>query len=358
MRLLSLAVSVLLAACATCSAESAPFPIRVINLDRDTARLATVLAQLEAKGVPRDSIERQPAVLGKSLTDEELRKCTTLLSRMFATRGMIGCYLSHRDFWAHTLAREDSEWVLVLEDDVEVADDFCTRVAAAVEELQACAETRDQWDVLLIGALGCVHPEGRHGLNRINAFVSGGGRKRRRVTEQIHVPRRPFGTHAYALSKRGAAKLLARAPIATMHVDAVAWGLPELQLYCVHPMLAHQAFDDSTIGGTQRGPEALLPHICLDPYTRVTLRWAWNEPVIHLPMTPITLTIGRSLLISAFGFAIAAATGNRAFLAGHTALNLAVFFLLRYLLRPVASVGGGSAAPAIQQHEQAAMQEV
>ena len=84
------------------------------------------------------------------------------------------------------------------------------RVTAAVNELQGCDETRDQWDVLLLGALGCVNPSRSYGLNRINAFVSGGGREPRQVTEHIHVPRRPFGTHAYVLSKRGAAALLAR----------------------------------------------------------------------------------------------------------------------------------------------------
>jgi len=312
------------------------FPIRIINLDRDTARLAMVMKQLSSKGVPPRSIERQPAVLGSALGLEELRANSTFLSRLFATRGMIGCYLSHRAFWESTLQRKDADWVLVLEDDVQLEDDFCRRVAAAVDELQSCAETRDTWDVLLIGALGCVNPTRGYGLNRINAFVAGGGRAPRKVTEHIHVPRRPFGTHAYALSKRGAAKLLRRAAIANHHIDAVAWGLPDLQLYCVHPMLAFQAFDDSTIGGTQHAWEALIPNWTLDRYTRVTLHWAYNEPALRIPGTGVTLTIGRSLILGLLGYVAAIVSGSRLFLLAHSLLSLAVFLLLRCMVQPVA----------------------
>ena len=207
---------------------------------------------------------------------------------------------------------------------------------AAISELEACAEARGTWDVLLIGALGCVNPSGRHGLNRINAFVSGGGRKPRKLSEHIHVPRRPFGTHAYALSKRGAAKLLRRASKASIHVDAVAWGLPELNIYCVHPMLAYQAFDQpTTIGDTSGGLEERLPNICIDPYTRITLKWCFNEPVIVVPGLGMTLTIGRSLVLLVLGYAVAFITDSLILLAAHSALTVIVFCLLRVMVRPV-----------------------
>ena len=175
----------------------APYPINVINLDRDAFRWSTVKAELVSKGVPEHRIQRQPAVHGASLSAAELSTNSTLLARWFATRGIIGCYLSHRAFWKSTLEHPESGWSLVLEDDVQVEDNFATRVQSCVDELESCDP---DWDVLLVGALGCVHPEGRYGLNRVNAFVSGGGRTPRRVSDHVHVPRRPFGTHAYALS--------------------------------------------------------------------------------------------------------------------------------------------------------------
>lgn len=333
---------------AIATASSLP-SINVINLDRDTARLESVLKQLTDKGVPLESIQRQPAVLGSALSNEEMRSNTTRMARWFATRGMIGCFLSHRNFWQRTL-EGDAEWALVVEDDVEVEDNFYERVVAAVKELDGCPEAHGEWDVLMIGAIGCVNPERSFGLNRINSFVSGGGRTPKRLSEHIHVPRRPFGTHAYVLSKRGAAKLLRVASLASMHVDAVAWGIQELNLYCVHPMLAHQAFDDSTVGGTQRGPEALIPNLVIDPYTRITLRWAFNEPVINVPFTGVTLTIGRSLLLLIVGYAVAAATGSRALFAAHTMLTISCFLLLRVMVQPAAAArldddAGGAPAP-------------
>jgi len=45
------------------------------------------------------------------------------------------------------------------------------QVAAAVASLEASAVGED-WDVLLLGALGCVNPSGRHGVNRLHAAVS------------------------------------------------------------------------------------------------------------------------------------------------------------------------------------------
>jgi hypothetical protein len=169
--------------------------------------------------------------------------------------------------------------------------------------------------------------------------VATGGRKPRWVTEHVHVPRRPFGTHAYVLSRRGAAKLLQRVQLASIHVDAVAWGLRELNLFCVHPMLAFQAFADSTIGDTKGGLEERLPHLLLDPYTRITLIWVFNEPIIVVPGLGLTLTIGRAMVLLVLGFAIAAARRSPALLAAHSALTASVFLLLRQMVRPATVVG-------------------
>ena len=203
-------------------------------------------------------------------------------------------YLSHVECWRRTLAATDpnaradaradaaageapgasGRYSLIFEDDVVLQPDFRKRAAAAVAELEADPEVGPTWDVLMLGALGCVHPEGKHGLNRINSFISGGGRRARRVTERIYVPRRPYGCHAYLLSHRGAAKLMARASLANWHVDGVAWGIRDLNLYCVAPLLAHQAFvDPSTLGATMRGLEARIPRVIVDEYTKV----AWDR---------------------------------------------------------------------------------
>lgn len=268
--------------------------VHVINLDRDIDRWNTVSAELLSKGVRLPKIKRILAVNGKALTSDDLIANTTFVARHFCTRGTIGCYLSHRSFWEKMLECPE-DYQIVLEDDVVVADDFLRKVAGILNELENCEETSGgNWDVIFLGALGCVHPEGKYGLNRIAAFMSGGGRKNRQVTEHCHVPRRALGAHAYVLSKRGAEKLLRYAWTASGHVDVVAWGVPQLNILSVHPMLAHQDMrSQSTIGAITRGVETRLPRIVVDEYTGIILEWVFNAPVVRLG--PFLLTMGRSV---------------------------------------------------------------
>lgn len=316
----------------------ARIPISVINLDKDLLRWESVTAELRAKGADMDVVKRLPAVYGKELSPEELRVSTSRAARLFCTPGMIGCYLSHRNFWKKTL-EESAPSQVVVEDDVQVCEGFSERIEACVAELENNPETSGgKWDVLLLGALGCVHPEGKYKLNRINAFVAGGGRRTRRVTDHCHVPRRPFGTHAYVLSKSGAEKLLRCAGTAAYHVDAVAWGLKELNLLCCDPMLAHQAMaTPSTIGAITTGIENWLPKFKIDEYTGVTFEWAFNEPCIRLPGCGIVLTIGRCLSLGMIGFALGIAFLEQApwLLPSHATICVLLFCLLRSMVSPV-----------------------
>ena len=308
------------------SLASSSLPCFVINLERDKARLASVTEELSSNG---DGVEftRFPATDGRALTDSELRQNTTWLGRHLCTRGMIGCYCSHRRIWE--MVAESYDVAMVLEDDVALSTDFSDRAEAAVKELET-AVGQGEWDVLMLGALGCVEPNGRYGANRLTAAISGGMRRTRRLSERIHVPQRPYGTHAYLLSRRGAKKLLERVPLAVHHVDNVAWGVQSLELYLTHPMLAFQKSEaPSTVGANENGIEARLPSLVLDAYTGVTLKWTWNEPIVRFG--PLTMTLGRCLSAIAAGYALAALTASRRVLCIHTALTLANVALTRVL---------------------------
>lgn len=281
----------------------------VINLDRDKERWESVVSELTSKGVPPKRIKRIEAVYGKNLTAEDLRTNTTLVARHFSTPGTIGCYLSHRSCWEQTV-RGSNPYQLFLEDDVLVADNFQEKVAEILKEIdEDCPETKDgNWDVIFLGALGCVHPEGKYGLNRIAAIMSGGLRRPKRVLEgapHCHVPKRPLGAHAYLLSKRGAQKLLDNCWRVSGHVDVVAWGMPGLTVVSVHPMLAHQNMGSvSTIGAITKGLETRLPKLVVDHYTGIVLEWVYNAPVLQLG--PLLLTMGRSVTYILGGYVVAA----------------------------------------------------
>ena len=279
-------------------------PTIVINLPRDTSRLAAMHERLQNAHI---KFERMPAVDGSILSDIELKKMVTPLGRMLLTRGTIGCFLSHRKSWAHCISRDRP--LLILEDDAAPAADFKTSLLAAIAQL---AETDPAWDVLLVGGLGCVHPQCRYRANLLHAMMGGGPRWPRSLSAILHVPLRPFGTHAYVITPRGAQKLLALCPRANFHVDVSAWGQRNLRLYLATgtsgQLLAKQApTSASTIGGLV--DRSWLPTFIIDAYTGAEFSWAFNSPILRLG--PFVLTIGRSLSSTTVLAGFAVAFGSR-----------------------------------------------
>jgi GR25 family glycosyltransferase involved in LPS biosynthesis len=277
--------------------------LNVINLAKDTKRWDRLQKEFNShkNDLPLEKIFRLDAVNGKDLSKEEVQDNATLGARLFCTLGTIGCYISHRFFWERTLEGSDP-YQIVLEDDVVLEQDFHSRAHAMVTELEETVGT-GEWDVLLLGGLGCINPSKRYGAFVIPAFCSGGCRPPRTISEHIHIPMRPFGTHAYALSKRGAEKLLQLARKAAYHVDCVIWGMPELDLFICDPLLAYQDYSCiSTVGSITSGIETMIPtKIKMDDYTKMPLVWVWNEPVIRIPLLNVVITQGRYLIFGIIG---------------------------------------------------------
>ena len=203
------------AAATTGGAEAFKFPpMFVLNLDRAPDRWKYMLTVLDEQGL---SAERLPAVDGKNLTDAEMRTQSTQLAAFLQPRGVIGCYLSHKRFWQLVVDRNLPE-AIIFEDDVRLVDDFKGRLGDFLRRLQA--EGSKPYDVLLLGAIGRVHPEGKDNIgSRFFSSYIGGKRRLEMVSEFVYKPRRPAGTHAYMVSNSGARRLLGLCPKATFHVD-------------------------------------------------------------------------------------------------------------------------------------------
>lgn len=249
----------------------------LINLPKHTKRFEAVSAEMEAAQV---RYERAEAVDGKAMPPAEYKEKVTFMARQLMTPGMVGCFLSHQNCWRRC-AEEANGPLLVFEDDVMLTENFAEQLSTAMAELP------DDWDVLLLGALGAVHPS-YYAVNVGHAMLAGGLRVPRGAKEafsdkspkMLHTPLRPFGTHAYAISERGARKLLRRLPRANYHVDVAAWGVRSLKLYAVHPILAKQTHGDTTIGG--KADRSWLPNFVIDKYTGTDFAWAWNAPLMKL----------------------------------------------------------------------------
>lgn len=76
----------------------------LINLPHHEERFRKVTAELDAVGI---EYERADAVNGKAMTREEMKANVTLLARALLTRGMVGCFLSHRACWQRCLDDHD-----------------------------------------------------------------------------------------------------------------------------------------------------------------------------------------------------------------------------------------------------------
>jgi GR25 family glycosyltransferase involved in LPS biosynthesis len=187
-------------------------PIYVLNLDRSVQRWDRVSKELEQAGL---QAHRFPAVDGKLLSAEELRNSTTALSRFFQPPGVIGCYLSHRKFWQLVIDQQIPE-AIILEDDVQLVDNFKEKLHQHLQQLNRT----DSYDVILLGGIGRIHPEGKDRfISKIFSSYIGGVRKHQKLSKNTFVPTRAAGTHAYMVSYQGAQKLLNLCPRATFHVD-------------------------------------------------------------------------------------------------------------------------------------------
>lgn len=122
--------------------QEVPPLILVINLDRDTQRMATVSRNLAALGL---EFERLPAVMGKDLANPGSYVDAVgyaQLNRAEKPRaGEIGCYLSHIAAMRRLLAT-DSPCALILEDDVELLPEAKACLGALAD--------RDDWDMVKI----------------------------------------------------------------------------------------------------------------------------------------------------------------------------------------------------------------
>jgi len=217
--------------------------VAVVNLDRRPGRWKHVEEVLVAAGFSRDDFSRVSAADGRNLSslDPEL---TWLFRRNHfnSDSSVIGCALSHLRIWMRMIecARQReagnssgaaAEWVLVLEDDVELREGFLPLMQARLNALSSAGR---QWDFMCIGS--------RQSMDDLVDFDSSHeleGLMRIRNYRNCH-------THAYALNVRGAALMLEKAAQEGI-ICGLDWFMAihhrRLRSYGMMPSLAGQQSD-------------------------------------------------------------------------------------------------------------------
>ncbi|WP_349743893.1 glycosyltransferase family 25 protein [Roseateles cavernae] len=213
-------------------------PVYLINLPRDTRRLAVMQAQLQRLALP---FEVTPAVYGRDLSAEErARLYSPALNRarfhQAMAPGEIGCYASHLQVWQR-LVDSGAPHALVLEDDAELRPELPAT-------LRAVAALPPHWDMIKL--------IGREPESVLQSWPLPGC-----AAELVRYQRAPSLTCAYLVSRDGALKLLrSRRPFfRPIDVDLRHWWEADLRLFGLTPYPAGQTDEATTssIGSREFG---------------------------------------------------------------------------------------------------------
>lgn len=312
-------------------------PIYVLNLERAPHRWENAQEEMMLHGL---DVNRLDAVDGRKLSEQELSTNSTKLAQFFIPKGVVGCYLSHRRFW-QMVVDKNLPAAIVFEDDIKLADKFKSTLEKNLEilESQKAMNPDVEYDVLLLGAIGRVHPDDRDAIgSKIFSLYIGGNRPLKTIIKYddmtYYQPRRAAGTHAYIVSQAGARKLLKLCPKAVFHVDLDAWRHSDLKIRMFSPMLVHQTFEDTSLSDVKSKDMIAkymkksslykkLETFLADKYTHQPLQHVLDEPIIQLGSTSngVVITVERHL--KWVGWGIMAAMG------------LSQFTITKPLVKPV-----------------------
>lgn len=210
--------------------------IVVINLDRDTKRMAHMRRELDRAGV---SYERFSALRGDALPADVARYFPVGVD---LSPGEIGCYASHLMIMQQIVRGERASPVLVLEDDVGIPRDLGAALDAIIAALPA------RWDIVRLS-----YPT-KLVTRPIAALGSG--------RHLVRYSRVPTTTGGYLISETGARKFLAERPrsVPVDHDLRHVWEW-DLDTYGVSPpLIAHEVLDVSSIDALSPKGRAALHH--------------------------------------------------------------------------------------------------
>ncbi|XP_029001624.1 procollagen galactosyltransferase 2 [Betta splendens] len=176
--------------------------IFLINLKRRLDRRTRMLKTMITLGLRASLID---AVDGKALNTSQLQALGIEMmpgykdpySGRVLTRGEIGCFLSHHSIWTQVIERGLHK-VLVLEDDVRFEPRFKRRLQAVMDDI---SEAQLDWDLIYVGRKRMQVQQPERSVDGVHNLVEADY---------------SYWTLGYALSQRGAAKLLAAQPLARM----------------------------------------------------------------------------------------------------------------------------------------------
>ncbi|CAG6013150.1 unnamed protein product [Menidia menidia] len=180
--------------------------IERVQLDWDLIR-TRMLKTMAALGLQSTLVE---AVDGKALNSSQLQALGIEMipgykdpySGRVLTRGEIGCFLSHHSIWKKVI-EQGLQKVLLLEDDVRFEPRFKRRLQAIMDDIE---RVQLDWDLIYVGRKRMQVQQPEQSVEGVNNLG---------VNNLVEADY-SYWTLAYALSQRGAKKLLDAQPFSKM----------------------------------------------------------------------------------------------------------------------------------------------
>ncbi len=167
------------------------------------------------------------------------------LSKLFETndyhyrRGIVGCALSHLKLWCLFLADQSKDLLLVLEDDITLADNFIGKMSNSLKNLPF-KDNKPDWDILFLGHF--LYPHLRKDEDKSNSVprVEEWSRDRR-IKESMG------GTIGYVITKQGAKNLITHIHKNSIYngIDWVMFKSPSRIFYCYPHIVYSECLTDT-----------------------------------------------------------------------------------------------------------------
>ena len=211
--------------------------VYVINLKDAVERKISITRQLEKLDIPYELFE---AINGRSLSDDELAEKVDMGEVRkhpdWLTKGALGCALSHIAVYKK-IVESNSEWNLILEDDVVVSDEL-KNILSHIEKngqvyknnLNLLYSLSKYGPIKLSSEI--VHTIGLYNVHKV-------------------LNKTPGGAGAYIIHRRVAASFLSMKEKIKVAPDAWSYFLEKRvfsEINCFYPFVARPGFFESTIG--------------------------------------------------------------------------------------------------------------
>lgn len=166
------------------------------------------------------------------------------------TNEMLGCALSHINIWKKIVDNKMKN-ALIFEDDIMLVDDWKERLNKSMTDIP------ENWDILTLGNFGIKDHSDKYTspfnfiLYTIVSICNLQNKKHKKLTDNIIIPYFFTGLYGYAVSYKGAKKLLSlinNKNDITFHIDVLISCKSEyLNIYSIKDDIVYQRIEDSTI---------------------------------------------------------------------------------------------------------------